>query len=100
MCLGIPGKVVEIHEETRGSTALTGTVEFGGIRKDICLAYVPDVEVGEYVIVHVGFAISKMDEAEAQEVFELLKEMDELAEFGVGGQSPPGDEKPAREPGL
>ena len=78
MCLGIPGKVVELDDS---GTVLRGKVEFGGIRKQICLAYVPDVQVGEYVIVHVGFAISKMDEQEAGEVFALLREMDGLAEL-------------------
>jgi len=76
MCLGIPGKVVEIEPE--GAPLSQGLVEFGSIRKKVCLAYVPDVEVGDYVIVHVGFAISKMDEEEAVKVFELLDEMDAL----------------------
>ncbi len=81
MCLGVPGKVVEIEENSVGMTM--GKVSFAGITKDVCLAYVPDVEVGEYVIVHVGFAISKIDEEEAMEVFDLLKEMDELAELEI-----------------
>ncbi|OGX37632.1 MAG: hydrogenase assembly protein HupF [Omnitrophica WOR_2 bacterium RIFCSPHIGHO2_02_FULL_52_10] len=55
-----------------------GKVNFGGIRKDVCLAYVPEAEVGDYVIVHVGFAISKVDEREAAKVLEYLKGMDEL----------------------
>lgn len=76
MCLGIPGKVEHIEADPLGMTM--GKVNFGGITRDVCLAYVPDVEVGEYVIVHVGFAISKVDEQEAREVFELLKEMGEL----------------------
>jgi hydrogenase expression/formation protein HypC len=62
-----------------------GRVDFGGIIKEACLAYVPEVNVGDYVIVHVGFALSKVDEDEAQKVFEYLREMDELAELKEGG---------------
>ena len=81
MCLGVPGKVVEIHENAVGMTM--GKVDFAGIVKEVCLAYVPDVQIGEYVIVHVGFAISKVEEEEAMEVFKFLKEMDELAELDI-----------------
>jgi len=83
MCLGVPGKVVSIEPDEFG--VKMGTVSFGGIRKQVCLAYLPDVEVGEYVIVHVGFAISKIDEKEAQEVFEILRKMDELNELDEPG---------------
>ena len=62
MCLGIPGRITEIRDEAGLSM---GKVDFGGVRKDACLAYLPDVQLGDYVIVHVGFAISKVDEAEA-----------------------------------
>jgi len=79
MCLGVPGKVV--HKEENELGMIMGTVSFGGILKEVCLAYVPEVEIGEYVIVHVGFAISKIDEDEAQQVFELLRKMDELADL-------------------
>ncbi len=78
MCLGVPGEVVEIHEPI--SDLLMGKVRFGGISKEVCLAYVPEVKVGDYVIVHVGFAISKLDEAEAEQVFTYLDQMGELAE--------------------
>jgi hydrogenase expression/formation protein HypC len=81
MCLGVPGKVVKIEPDPLGLTM--GTVSFGGIRKEVCLAYVPEVEVGDYVIVHVGFAISKIDEQEAREVFETLREMGELDELDI-----------------
>ena len=81
MCLGIPGQVIEIEANPLGMTQ--GKVSFGGITKQVCLAYVPEVEVGEYVVVHVGFAISKIDEEEARRVFELLEEMGELAELEV-----------------
>ena len=78
MCLGIPGKLLEILE--RDSLPM-GKVEFGGIVKDICLAYVPEVQVGEYVLVHVGFAISRIDEEEAQEIFSYIQQIGELSEL-------------------
>jgi hydrogenase expression/formation protein HypC len=81
MCLGVPGKVVEIQENPLGMTM--GRVDFAGITKDVCLAYVPDVQLGDYVIVHVGFAISKVDEEEAMQVFEYLRQMEELAELEI-----------------
>ena len=79
MCLGIPGKVVSIEENALGLTQ--GRVSFGGITKDVCLAYVPEARVGDYVVVHVGFAISRIDEEEAQRVFGYLKELGELGEL-------------------
>ncbi|NOZ72384.1 MAG: HypC/HybG/HupF family hydrogenase formation chaperone [Chloroflexi bacterium] len=79
MCLGVPGKVIEIQDNPQGLTM--GRVSFSGVIKEVCLAYVPDVEVGDYVIVHVGFAISKVEEEEAQQVFQYLTEMAELAEL-------------------
>jgi hydrogenase expression/formation protein HypC len=77
MCLGIPGKLVEVY--SRDGLPM-GKVEFGGILKETCLAYTPEAEVGEYVIVHVGFAISRIDEAEAEEVFSYLEEIEQAAE--------------------
>jgi hydrogenase expression/formation protein HypC len=74
MCLGIPGKVIEIHQQ---NDLPMGKVEFGGIAKEICLAYTPEAQVGDYVIVHVGFAISRVDEAEAQEIFSYLQQIGE-----------------------
>jgi hydrogenase expression/formation protein HypC len=74
MCLGIPGEVIDID---RSATPLMGTVSFGGVKKRVCLAWVPEAKVGQYVIVHVGFGLSTMDEEEAQHVFTLLREMDE-----------------------
>ncbi|HMP81523.1 MAG TPA: HypC/HybG/HupF family hydrogenase formation chaperone [Verrucomicrobiota bacterium] len=81
MCLAIPGKV----EVITGDDPLTrmGKVNFGGILKEASLAYVPEVQVGDYVIVHVGFALSKVDEAEAHKVFEYLKQMEELDELSA-----------------
>jgi hydrogenase expression/formation protein HypC len=78
MCLGVPGKVIEIEENPLGMAM--GKVSFGGIAKEVCLAYVPEAQVGDYVIVHAGFALSVIDEQEAMEVFEMLKEMEALAE--------------------
>ena len=78
MCLGVPGKVLEIEPNSLGMTM--GKVSFGGIAKEVCLAYVPEAQVGDYVIVHAGFAISRLDEAEAMEVFDLLSQMEELAD--------------------
>jgi len=79
MCLAVPGRVVEIHDG--GDIAFrVGKVDFGGIRKDVNLAYTPEAEVGKYVLVHVGFAISVIDEAEAQRVFEYLRELGALKE--------------------
>ena len=82
MCLAIPGKVTSVT----GDDPLwrTGKVDFGGIIKEVSLAYVPEVKIGEYVIVHVGFALSRLDENEAKKVFQYLKEMDELSELKEG----------------
>jgi hydrogenase assembly chaperone HypC/HupF len=74
MCLAIPGKVMEID---KSGELRMGTVSFGGIQKQVCLEWLPDVNVGEYVVVHVGFAISKMDEKEALETLEMLRQMGE-----------------------
>jgi hydrogenase expression/formation protein HypC len=76
MCLGVPGKILSIEPNPLGMTM--GKVSFGGVAKEVCLAYVPEAQVGDYVIVHAGFALNKLDETEALEVFELLKEMGEL----------------------
>jgi len=81
MCLAIPGKIISVQDA--GPGLRTGKVEFGRIRKEINLSYVPEAEVGEYVIVHVGFAISRLEEKEAQRVFEYLSEMEGLDELEV-----------------
>jgi len=79
MCLAVPGKVVEIMDG--GDPAFrVGKIDFGGIRKEVSLAYTPEAEVGKYVLVHVGFAISVIDEEEAQRVFGYLKQMGNLEE--------------------
>jgi len=80
MCLGIPGKVVSTHRE---HDVLMGKVDFGGVIKQVCLAHVPDVKPGQFVIVHVGFALNAIDEAEAKVVFDFLEQMDQLDELRV-----------------
>jgi len=89
MCLGIPGKVTAIRDE---AGLAMGKVDFGGVRKDACLAYLPDIKLGDYVIVHVGFAISQVDEAEALKTLEILEEMGvmgpELMTMGPGMDAP------------
>jgi hydrogenase expression/formation protein HypC len=79
MCLAIPGKI----ESISGDEPLTrvGKINFGGILKEASLAYVPEAKVGDYVIVHVGFALSRLDEDEAQKVFEYLRQIEELGEL-------------------
>ena len=76
MCLGVPGKILTVEPNSVGMTM--GKVSFGGVAKEVCLAYVPEAQIGDYVIVHAGFALNTLDEAEAMEVFALLKEMGEL----------------------
>ena len=79
MCLGIPGRILDTRDD-RG--LLMGTVDFGGVKREVCLAYVArEVAVGDYVIVHVGFAISRVDEAEAGRTFEALRDMSQLDEL-------------------
>jgi len=77
MCLGIPGQIVEIGPD---SLMQMGKVDFGGVKREVCLAYVPEAQVGDYVIVHIGFAISRVDEAEAQETLDLMMEAGILEE--------------------
>jgi hydrogenase expression/formation protein HypC len=79
MCLAVPGKVVEILDAD-DIAFRRAKVDFGGIRKEVNLAYTPEAEIGKYVLVHVGFAISVIDEAEARRVFEYLKQMGGLEE--------------------
>jgi hydrogenase expression/formation protein HypC len=79
MCLAVPGKIMSI--EGTDPISRSGKVSFAGIIKQIHLAYVPEAKIGDYVLVHVGFAISIVDEAEAEQVFEYLRQMGELAEM-------------------
>jgi hydrogenase expression/formation protein HypC len=80
MCLAVPGQVLEIEERVGTRFA---RVDFGGVTKEVCLEYVPDLQVGEYTIVHVGFALQRLDEESALETLELFRQLGELnAEFG------------------
>jgi hydrogenase expression/formation protein HypC len=80
MCLGIPGRVTETYRE---HDVLMGKVEFGGVAKRVCLEHVPETMVGDYVLVHVGFALQRIDETEARRVFDFLAEMNQLDELGA-----------------
>jgi len=77
MCLGVPGKVIEIYE-TEGLKM--GKIDFGGVVREACLAYVPEIEVGEYTVIHVGFAISQLSEEEALETLEILRQLVDIEE--------------------
>lgn len=82
MCLGIPGKVIAIDRE---HDVLMGRVDFGGVCKRVCLETVPEIAVGDYALVHVGFAIARIDEEEARKVLAFLEQMQELEELQPGG---------------
>jgi hydrogenase expression/formation protein HypC len=84
MCLAVPGQIVDIFD---GSGTRMATLNFGGIRKTVCLAYLPDAKVGDYAIVHVGFAISLIDEASAHETLRHFRELGILEEE-LGEASP------------
>jgi hydrogenase expression/formation protein HypC len=78
MCLAIPGKVVETYDQ--GGLRMA-RVQFGGIIREACLEYLPETQSGEYVLVHVGFAITRVDEAEAERTYQALKDLDQLTEL-------------------
>lgn len=90
MCLAVPGRVIDVRDERNVRMA---TVNFDGIEKSICLAYLPDIEVGEYVIVHVGFAISRLDEASALETLAMFRDLG-LLEEELGVESTSSTEQP------
>ena len=86
MCLAVPGKIMSIDD---GEPLLrSGRVDFSGVVKQVNLAYVPEARVGDYVLVHVGFALNTIDEDEARQVFEYLRQMDELTELDSGEDGP------------
>ncbi len=87
MCLGVPGKVLEVRQEQGTRMA---TVDFGGVTKKVCLAYVPEVDVGDYTIVHAGFAITKLDEASALETLQMFADLG-LLDDELGAAAPAGD---------
>jgi hydrogenase expression/formation protein HypC len=72
MCLGVPGKIIEIYES---SGLKMGTIDFGGVTREACLAYVPEAKIGDYTIIHVGFALNVISEEEAQETLDLLRQI-------------------------
>jgi hydrogenase expression/formation protein HypC len=83
MCLGVPGKVIGVFEN---EGLKMGTVDFGGVQREACLEYVPETQVGDYVIIHVGFAISQVSEEEAQETLAMIREIADLeTELGPEG---------------
>ena len=85
MCLGIPGKVTELYPE---NDLRMGKVDFGGISKRVCLEHVPETMPGDYVLVHVGFALTRIDEDEARRVFAMLAEMNELDDLRRADEAP------------
>ena len=87
MCLGIPGQITKTWTDPESGMPMA-RVDFGGVGKEVCLALEPEAQVDEYVLVHVGFAISRIDEEEAKQTLELLTQMGELAE--ELGEPPPG----------
>jgi hydrogenase expression/formation protein HypC len=82
MCLGIPGKIIEIHDR---NDLRMGKIDFGGLIKEVCLAYEPEAKVGDYALIHAGFAISLMDEDEALETLKLIKDAVDAGEGEPGG---------------
>jgi hydrogenase expression/formation protein HypC len=79
MCLGIPAKVIELYETNGLKMA---KVDFGGVIKEACMAYLPEIKIGDYAIVHVGFGLSILDEQEAMETMDLLKQIEAVGEEG------------------
>ncbi len=87
MCLGVPGRIIEVYEV---AGLPMGRIDFGGVVKEACLAYVPEAAVGEYTLIHVGFAIGRIDEAEAQRSLEFLRGAGLLsAELGAPSDDAP-----------
>jgi hydrogenase expression/formation protein HypC len=81
MCLAIPGKLIEIGEDAHG--VRMGKANFGGIVKQVCLEYTPEVQMGDYVLVHVGFALSKVDEEQAAQTYKALEQLQQLGELDI-----------------
>lgn len=86
MCLGVPGKVLEVRYE-RGTRM--ATIDFGGVTRAVCLAYEPDLQVGDYAVVHAGFAIAKLDEASALDTLQMFDTLGLLDELGADGEAAP-----------
>jgi hydrogenase expression/formation protein HypC len=107
MCLGVPGRVLEARQDDRGT--VMGRVSFDGVVKDVCLAYTPDVGPGDYVIVHVGFAIARLHQAEAERLLEAFAEIErawdvaeDVDQVRVALSRPPGVDptRPGEDPGA
>ncbi len=81
MCLGVPGKIVEIYQA--GGLKM-GKIDFGGVVREACLEYVPEAKIGDYTLIHVGFALNLISEEEAQETLSLLNQIADLGEAGLG----------------
>lgn len=79
MCLGIPGKITQIYQ---ANNLLMGKIDFGGVSREVCLAYVPEAKIGDYALIHVGFALNLISESEAQETLALLNQISDIE----GGQ--------------
>lgn len=92
MCLGVPGKIIDLYER---NGLLMGMIDFGGARREACLAYVPEARIGDYTVIHVGFALHLISEDEAMETLDLLRQVaaaggeDAMAELGLSPQNPP-----------
>ncbi len=78
MCLAVPGKIISIEEKTAENAPTMARVDFAGVMQSVCIDWLPDVRVGDYVIVHVGFALNKIDENDAKETLQLLREMGDI----------------------
>ncbi|MBM3145285.1 MAG: HypC/HybG/HupF family hydrogenase formation chaperone [Chloroflexi bacterium] len=92
MCLGVPGKIIEMYEK---EGLRMGKVDFGGIARETCLDFVPEARIGDYTVIHVGFAISLLSEAEAQKTIEMLREIAEAGEEpGLSDEQIPGMRQP------
>lgn len=85
MCLGIPGRIESVHQDAGLRMA---TVDFGGVRREVCLEYTPEAVIGQYVIVHVGFAITVVDEAEARRTLDVLRAMGDAVASELGEPLP------------
>jgi hydrogenase expression/formation protein HypC len=86
MCLAVPGKITEMHDA--GGVTM-GKIDFGGIAREACLAYLPEAQIGDYVLIHAGFAITRLDEEEAARTLEYLKELGEIEELERGAEPEP-----------
>jgi hydrogenase expression/formation protein HypC len=92
MCLGVPGKIIDIYQA--GGLSM-GVIDFGGVTREVCLAYVPEAKIGDYAIIHVGFALNLVSEQEAQETLDLFKQIADAGMQGTDDSSPPSERGPS-----